>query len=61
MLTATIDEKAKTLTVVASLEPKGTKSKSGKTELVASSHGNQATTAQVNGKPVVIGLNAYIK
>lgn len=61
MLTATIDEKAKTLTVVASLEKPGTKSKSGKTELVASSHGNQATTAQVDGKPVVIGLNAYIK
>lgn len=36
-------------------------SASGKTMVVASSHGNQATTAQVQGKPVVIGLNAYIK
>lgn len=36
-------------------------SASGKTLVVASSHGNQATTASVNGKPVVIGLNAYIK
>ncbi len=36
-------------------------SASGKTMVVASSHGNQATTAQVNGKPVTIGLNAYIK
>ena len=36
-------------------------SASGKTLVVASTHGNQATTAQVDGKPVVIGLNAYIK
>ena len=36
-------------------------SASGKTLVVASSHGNQPTTAQVNGKPVIIGLNAYIK
>jgi len=36
-------------------------SKSGKTLVVASSHGNQPTAAQVNGQPVVIGLNAYVK
>lgn len=36
-------------------------SASGKTLVVASSHGNQATTAIVGGKPVTIGLNAYIK
>jgi hypothetical protein len=36
-------------------------SKSGKTLIVASSGGNVATTAQVNGQPVIIGLNAYIK
>ena len=35
-------------------------SKTGKTLVVASSHGNKATTAKVNGKNVVIGLNAYI-
>jgi len=38
-----------------------TPSSSGKTLVVASTHGNIATTAQVNGKPVSIGLNAYIK
>lgn len=38
-----------------------TPSKSGKTLIVATSNGNMATTAQVNGKPVIIGLNAYIK
>lgn len=35
-------------------------SASGKTLVVASSGGNKATAAVVDGKPVVIGLNAYI-
>ena len=37
------------------------RSASGKTLVIASSHGNQPTAAQVNGKPVIIGLNAYIR
>jgi hypothetical protein len=36
-------------------------SASGKTLVVASTRGNVTTTAQVNGQPVVIGLNAYVK
>jgi hypothetical protein len=36
-------------------------SKSGKNLIVASTQGNQATTALVQGKPVTLGLNAYIK
>lgn len=36
-------------------------SSSGKTLVVATSGGNITTTAEVNGKPVTIGLNAYIK
>jgi len=35
-------------------------SKSGKTMLVASSGGNVSTSAIVDGKPVTVGLNAYI-
>jgi hypothetical protein len=35
-------------------------STSGKTLVVASTRGNKVTEAQVNGKNVVIGLNAYI-
>ncbi|MDI6784049.1 MAG: hypothetical protein QME64_08160 [bacterium] len=35
-------------------------SASGKTLVVASSYGNKVTDAQVNGKPVTVGLNAYI-
>lgn len=38
-----------------------TPSSSGKTLVVASTHGNTVTTVQVDGKPVTIGLNAYIK
>ena len=36
-------------------------SASGKTLTVASSNGNQPTEARVNGLPVVVGVNAYIK
>jgi hypothetical protein len=38
-----------------------TPSSSGKTLVVASTRGNTVTTAMINGKPVIIGLNAYIK
>ena len=36
-------------------------SASGKTRIVASSNGNITTNVMVNGKPLVVGLNAYIK
>ena len=35
-------------------------SASGKTLVIASSHGNKVTEARINGKNVVVGLNAYI-
>jgi hypothetical protein len=35
-------------------------SKSGKTLVVASTGGNLRTAATVDGKPITIGLNAYI-
>ena len=38
-----------------------TPSASGKTLVVASSRGNVVTQAVVNGKPVTVGFNAYIK
>ena len=44
---------------IAMTEP--TPSASGKTLSVASSKGNKVTSAMVDGKPVTIGLNAYIK
>jgi len=29
--------------------------------VIASTAGNQATTAAYNGQPVIVGVNAYIK
>jgi hypothetical protein len=37
-----------------------TPSHTGKTLTVASTRGNIKTTAMVHGKPVTVGLNAYI-
>ena len=36
-------------------------SSSGKTMIVASTGGNVQTDVEIEGKPVFIGLNAYIK
>jgi len=36
-------------------------SASGKTLIVATSGGNQPTTATIDGKPVIVGVNAYIR
>ena len=38
-----------------------TPSSSGKTLVVASTRGNTVTDIKIDGKPVTIGLNAYIK
>ncbi len=35
-------------------------SSSGKTLVVASSHGNQKTEATINGQQVIVGVNAYV-
>ena len=40
---------------------KPTPSASGKTLVVASTRGNAITDVLVDGKPVTIGLNAYIR
>lgn len=39
---------------------KPTPSASGKTLVVASTRGNMKTAVEIDGKPVTIGLNAYI-
>jgi len=49
------------LTIVIDADDKAAQpSKSGKTRIVASSRGNVQTGLQVNGKNVVIGVNAYV-
>lgn len=56
----TVEIKDNKLYIEIDLE-KPVRSSSGKTLVVASSCGNVETTAEVDGKPVTIGLNAYIK
>lgn len=59
-MTATL--KGGKLTIVIDADEKAsTRSKSGKTRIVASTYGNQVTEVLVDGRPVVVGLNAYIK
>jgi len=55
-----VEVKGKQLIITADLETP-TPSQSGKTLVVCSTRGNLLTAAQVNGKPLVLGLNAYIK
>jgi len=55
-----IEIKGKKIFIEADLQ-EPTPSASGKTLVVASSHGNQASTATVNGKPIIVGFNAYIR
>ena len=55
-----VEIKGNKLCIEIDLE-KPTSSTSGKTLVVASTRGNAVTDAMVDGKPVTIGLNAYIK
>jgi len=57
---ATIDEDAKTLTLVLEMQ-EPSPSASGKTLVVATTHGNVPTSVQIDGKPLVVGVNAYIR
>lgn len=50
------------LVIEIDADPKATQpSASGKSRKVASTNGNVTTALMVAGKPLVIGLNAYIK
>lgn len=57
-LTAVIEGKVLVIRIPLQ-EP--TLSASGKNLVVASSHGNQVTDARIQGKNVIVGLNAYVK
>ncbi len=54
-----VEVKDKKLIITADLETP-TPSASGKTLVVCSTRGNLATSAKVNDKPIIVGLNAYI-
>jgi hypothetical protein len=57
-LTASIEGEYLVIRLPLNLKP--TPSASGKTLVVASSRGNKETDVQVQGKPVFLGVNAYI-
>jgi hypothetical protein len=58
MLTAKIEKGNLVITIPMNAHP--TPSASGKTLVVASSHGNQKSDLVIDGKNVVIGVNAYV-
>lgn len=60
-LIAKIEKQGNVEMLTVSLPISKRPSASGKTMVVASTNGNQATTITIDGKPVIIGLNAYIK
>ncbi len=58
MIKATIEGNELVIRIAMNATP--VPSSSGKTLVVASSHGNKQTDAMVNGQPVTVGVNAYI-
>jgi polysaccharide deacetylase 2 family uncharacterized protein YibQ len=57
----TVEIEGNTLVIRIPMNPKPVPSATGKTLVVASSHGNIPTAAKINGKNVTVGFNAYIK
>lgn len=47
--------------IIISLPISPRPSKSGKTQVIASTAGNQASTAIFDKQPVIVGVNCYIK
>ena len=52
--------KGSKLIITIDMDTNPSPSASGKTLVVASSHGNVPTSVVVKGKNVIVGLNAYI-
>jgi hypothetical protein len=57
-LTASIEDGYLVIRVPMNAKP--TPSSTGKTLVIASSHGNKQTEVEVEGKPVFVGVNAYL-
>jgi len=55
-----IDEKAGTITITLQMQTP-VASKSGKTLVVATTHGNQPSGLNVHGKALIVGVNAYLR
>ena len=66
MANVSIDKQRKMLVIELPLNMNGDQcithpSASGKTQVVATTSGNLSTSCMVNGKPLTVGVNAYIK
>jgi len=61
--TLSINENDGTFAIIGKLPPLNAlpESKSGKSNLVYSTSGNIPTTVTVNGKPVILSINMYVK
>jgi hypothetical protein len=53
--------KGNKLVITLDINKKPVPSASGKTLVVATTHGNQPTAVQIDGKVLVVGVNAYVK
>jgi hypothetical protein len=60
-IVAQIDPDMGTLTITIPIEDPPRPSASGKTLVLASTRGNLKTDVQIQGKDVIVGMNAYIK
>ena len=56
-----VEQKGNKIVITIDAEKKPSPSASGKTLVVASSHGNQATGVVIDGKPLIVGVNAYVR
>jgi hypothetical protein len=61
METKVVEEGGKKYLVIKIEMQQAERSASGKTMVVASTHGNVKTEAKVDGNPITVGLNAYYK
>lgn len=58
---AKIEKQGKVEVLVVTIPISERRSASGKTMVIASTNGNVPISVNYNGKPVVLGLNAYYK
>jgi hypothetical protein len=56
----TVEIKNGSLIITMPINKKPKESSSGKTLIVASSGGNKETEVKVEGKPLFVGVNAYV-
>ena len=49
------------LIIELDMNPQPVRSASGKSKIVASSRGNQPTAIEIEGKVLMVGVNAYLK